>query len=49
MAIVELMRLLIDNEGLEYENAWSIVYSSFAYTNHTILPEALEKWRVELM
>ncbi|KAL4507961.1 hypothetical protein ABPG72_021334 [Tetrahymena utriculariae] len=49
LAIVELMRILIDIEGLEYEDAWELVYNSFAYTNHTILPEALEKWGVELL
>ncbi|EGR33526.1 hypothetical protein IMG5_050490 [Ichthyophthirius multifiliis] len=49
LAIVELMRILIDVEGLEYENAWEIVYNSFAYTNHTILPEALEKWGIQIL
>ncbi|EAR95326.2 glycogen/starch/alpha-glucan phosphorylase (macronuclear) [Tetrahymena thermophila SB210] len=49
LAIVELMRILTDIEGLEYEEAWEVVYNSFAYTNHTILPEALEKWGVELL
>lgn len=43
------MRILTDVEGLEYEEAWEIVYNSFAYTNHTILPEALEKWSVDLL
>lgn len=43
------MRILTDIEGLEYEEAWEIVYNSFAYTNHTILPEALEKWSVDLL
>jgi glycogen phosphorylase len=49
LAIVELMRVLIDLEGVEYEVAWEIVYNSFAYTNHTILPEALEKWSTTLL
>ncbi|KAL4464877.1 hypothetical protein ABPG74_011438 [Tetrahymena malaccensis] len=49
LAIVELMRILTDIEGLEYEEAWELVYNSFAYTNHTILPEALEKWGVDLL
>jgi len=44
VAIPEMMRLLMDNEGLSWENAWSIVTRTFAYTNHTILAEALEQW-----
>jgi starch phosphorylase len=43
------MRILTDVEGLEYELAWEIVYNSFAYTNHTILPEALEKWGIDIL
>jgi starch phosphorylase len=49
LAIVELQRILIDVEGLEWELAWSIVTNTFAYTNHTVLPEALEKWPVGLV
>ncbi|KAI0386040.1 glycosyltransferase family 35 protein [Hypomontagnella monticulosa] len=49
LAIVELQRLLVDVEGLEWDEAWRIVTSTFGYTNHTVLPEALEKWPVGLM
>lgn len=49
LAIVELQRILIDKEGLEWDEAWNIVTNTFGYTNHTVLPEALEKWSVPLM
>ncbi|KAH7328052.1 family 35 glycosyltransferase [Stachybotrys elegans] len=49
LAIVELQRILIDIEGLSWDFAWDIVTSTFGYTNHTVLPEALEKWSVGLI
>ncbi|KAK7218807.1 hypothetical protein V2G26_006810 [Clonostachys chloroleuca] len=49
LAIVELQRILIDVEGLEWDLAWEIVTGTFGYTNHTVLPEALEKWPVGLV
>ncbi len=48
VGIPELMRLLIDQEGLGWEEAWAVTVRTFGYTNHTILPEALEKWPVDL-
>ena len=49
IAIAELMRLLLDVEILPWEQAWDICTNTFAYTNHTVLPEALETWPVELL
>ena len=48
VAIAELMRILLDVEGLEWDEAWDITTRCCAYTNHTIMSEALEKWPIEL-
>ncbi|NXE51652.1 PYGL protein, partial [Casuarius casuarius] len=49
MAIPELMRIFVDIEKLPWSKAWDITKQTFAYTNHTVLPEALERWPVDLM
>lgn len=48
LAVAELMRILLDRAGLDWDVAWDITQRTLAYTNHTLLPEALEKWPVEL-
>ncbi|XWS23113.1 hypothetical protein CRYUN_Cryun29cG0093500 [Craigia yunnanensis] len=49
LCIPELIRILMDVKGLSWEQAWNITQRTVAYTNHTVLPEALEKWSLELM
>ena len=48
LAVAELMHLLIDQEGLEWDEAWDVTTKTVAYTNHTIMAEALEKWPIDL-
>ena len=48
VAVAELMRVLLDEEGLEWDEAWEITTKTCAYTNHTIMAEALEKWPIEI-
>jgi starch phosphorylase len=49
LAVPELMRLLVDENGMDWKRAWEITQATLAYTNHTLLPEALEKWPLPLM
>ncbi len=49
LAVAEMMRLLVDEHGLPWEKAWTLTNRTLAYTNHTLMPEALEKWTVPLM
>lgn len=49
LCIPELMRVLMDNEGLSWDDAWEITTKTISFTNHTVLPEALEKWSIELL
>ena len=48
VAVAELMRILLDEEGLEWDEAWEVTTKTCAYTNHTIMAEALEKWPIEI-
>ncbi|MGO3170619.1 MAG: glycogen/starch/alpha-glucan phosphorylase [Bavariicoccus seileri] len=49
LCIPELMRILLDDEGLSWEQAWNIIHKTFSYTNHTILAEAMERWPVDMV
>lgn len=49
LTVAELMRLLVDIEGLNWDTAWKVTKRACAYTNHTLMPEAVERWSVSLL
>ena len=49
LCVAELMRLLVDENSLDWDHAWELTVATLGYTNHTLLPEALEKWPVSLI
>src|SRR5262249_29154565 len=49
LAVPELMRLLVDEEGLDWDEAWETTTRTLSYTNHTVMPEAVERWPLELV
>src|SRR5262249_61683568 len=49
LSVAELMRLLVDEQQMDWDRAWELTVATLGYTNHTLLPEALERWPVSLM